>query len=178
MFKYVRFTPLETNETTLTFRSITEDIKVNYFDKPFVSIEADNESSIDALIASQSSEIDCQEITKEEFVQLVKLTSQYQRIIDRGNEKLTAMTKAISDKYPEEERETWPTQLEEARKYKETGLESDAPFLKILADGENDTVEAFANAVIENNETFKALSSAALSEKRVFQQSVLASLGV
>lgn len=177
MFKYIRFTPLKTNETTLTFRSKTEDVKVNYFDRPFVSIQSENEADIDVLIASQPSEIDCKEITKDEFVQLVKLSSQYQRILLRGTKKLSKLTKTIKDKYPEEERETWSTQLEEAKKYKKTLNEDDAPFLKTLAENENDTVEAFANAVIENNEIFKALTAKALSEKRVFQKKLLAEIG-
>jgi hypothetical protein len=177
MFKYLRFTPVPLAYTTLTFLGGDENVKVNYFDKPFVSIEAENEADINALIVSQPNEIGCTEITKEEFVQLVKTTKQYKRIIERGNEKLEQLTEDIVKKYPVKERETWHIQLGEALKYIETQNEADAPFLKILADNENDTVAAFANAVINNNNAFIALSASALSQKRLLEQELLKELG-
>ena len=177
MFKYVRFTPVESQFTTLTFKKINEDVKVNFFTLPVVSIEADNEALIDELISSQVKEIKCEVITKEEFINLIKLTSQYKRIIERGNEKLEKLTLDIAAKYPLRERETWYIQLEEAKKYIQTQNEADAPFLKILAENEGDTIEAFANAVINNDIAFRTLTANALSEKRILEQNLLAEIG-
>ena len=100
MFKYVRFTPVESQFTTLTFKKINEDVKVNFFSLAVVSLEADNEALIDELISSQVKEIKCEVITKEEFINLIKLTSQYKRIIERGNEKLEKLTASTVYKIP------------------------------------------------------------------------------
>ena len=59
----------------------------------------------------------------------------------------------------------------------ETQNEADAPFLKILAENEGDTIEAFANAVINNDITFRTLTANALSEKRILEQNLLAEIG-
>ena len=177
MFKYVRFTPVESQFTTLTFKQKNNDVKVNFFSLPVVSLEADNEALIDELISSQAKEIKCEVITKEEFINLIKLTSQYKRIIERGNEKLEKSTANIAAKYPLRERETWYIQLEEAKKYMQTQNEADAPFLKILAENEGDTIEAFANAVINNDIAFRTLTANALSEKRILEQNLLAEIG-
>ena len=75
------------------------------------------------------------------------------------------------------ERETWYIQLEEAKKYIQTQNEADAPFLKILAENEGDTIEAFANAVINNDIAFRTLTANALSEKRILEQNLLAEIG-
>ena len=64
MFKYVRFTPVESQFTTLTFKQKNNDVKVNFFSLPVVSLEADNEALIDELISSQAKEIKCELITK------------------------------------------------------------------------------------------------------------------
>ena len=53
MFKYVRFTPVESQFTTLTFKQKNNDVKVNFFSLNVVSLEADNEALIDELISSQ-----------------------------------------------------------------------------------------------------------------------------
>jgi len=80
MFKYVKFTKVETEHTVLEFRGDMEDVKVNNFDVDVVSIESDNEDSIDVLIASQSTEIGCALITKDEFKELVADSAQLKRI--------------------------------------------------------------------------------------------------
>ena len=177
MFKYVRFTPVESQYTTLTFKQKNNDVKVNFFSLNVVSLEADNEALIDELISSQVKEIKCEVITKEEFINLIKLTSQYKRIIERGNEKLEKLTANIAAKQALRERETWYIQLEEAKKYIQTQNEADAPFLKILAENEGDTIEAFANAVINNDIAFRTLTANALSEKRILEQNLLAEIG-
>jgi len=80
MFKYVKFTKVETVDTVLEFRGGDEDVTVNHFDVDVVSISSENESAIDALIASQSSEINCVEITQDEFKSLVTNSAQLNRI--------------------------------------------------------------------------------------------------
>jgi hypothetical protein len=177
MVKYIKFKKVSDEFTTHEFRGGNEQVEVFLFDKPIASIKSDSEAAIDELIASQDVKIACQVISKEEFISLVKTTKQYERVCEIVKEKIAYLLKDIKTKYPEEERETWSTQLEEARKYKKTLNEDDAPFLKTLAENENDTVEAFANAVIQNNETFKALSASALSEKRKLKQQLLSEWG-
>ena len=80
MFKYVKFEKVETEHTVLEFRGMSEDVKVNHFDADVVSVEADNEADIDALIASQSIEINCVVITHTEFKELVGESLQLKRI--------------------------------------------------------------------------------------------------
>ena len=83
MFKYVSFTRVETGDTVLEFRGGDESVKVNYFTGvDVVSIEADVEADIDALINAQSSEIGCAVITQEDFKTLVEDTTQLNRIRD------------------------------------------------------------------------------------------------
>ena len=82
MFKYVKFTKVETVDTVLEFRGGSEEVKVNHFDVDVVSISSEDESAIDALIASQPSEINCKEIEQDEFKTLVKESAQINRIRD------------------------------------------------------------------------------------------------
>ena len=110
MFKYVKFNPVETEFTTLTFKQKNDDVKVNFFNLPIVSLESDDEALIDELIKEQPSEIECELITKEEFSEIAKTTVQYKRILQVGNEKLAELTADIDLKYPLNERETWHIQ--------------------------------------------------------------------
>ena len=82
MFKYVKFTKVETVDTVLEFRGGSEDVKVNHFDVDVVSISSEDESAIDALIASQPAEINCKEINQAEFKSLVTNSAQLNRIRD------------------------------------------------------------------------------------------------
>ena len=82
MFKYVKFTKVETVDTVLEFRGESEDVKVNHFDVDVVSISSEDESAIDALIASQPAEINCKEINQAEFKSLVTNSAQLNRIRD------------------------------------------------------------------------------------------------
>jgi hypothetical protein len=88
MFKYVKFTKVETEYTVLEFRGQNEDVKVNHFDVDVVSVEAENQADIDALIASQPDEINCEYITHDEFKALVANSMQLERIRDRVKEKI------------------------------------------------------------------------------------------
>ena len=84
MFRYIKFEKVETEYTTLEFRGDAEGVKVNHFSDnetekvSVVSIESDDESAIDALVASQA--IECVEITKDEFKILVTDSAQLKRI--------------------------------------------------------------------------------------------------
>lgn len=177
MFKYIRFNEVQDEYSKVTFLQKNEEVKVNFFDKPIVSIEADDEDLIDELILSQDERINCEEITQDEFVQLYKLTSQYQRVLDRAEQVLDKALEPILKEYPLQERESWNLQIAEAEKYKVTGLESDVPYLKGLADDEGDTVENFVNSVIAKNEAYKVLHQSALSEKRRVKALLMSEIG-
>lgn len=82
MFKYIKFEKVETEFTVLEFRAQSEDVKVNSFDVNVVSLEAENAADIDALVAMQDSRILCEEITHDDFKDLVTVSSQLERIRD------------------------------------------------------------------------------------------------
>ena len=94
MFKYVKFEKVETRHSVLEFRGDSEDTKVNHFSDndelniSVVSIESKNEDSIDALIESQPSDIECEVITQGEFKTLVKESAQLKRIRVVAKEKI------------------------------------------------------------------------------------------
>ena len=178
MIKYIKYTESQGKFSKLTFVRKNEDVKVVFFDKPFVALECEDEELIDELIAYQDELIKCEEITADEFKALVETTSQYARVLEMACERLEKNMSAIKSKYPESERESWSLQKEEAKKYLETKDEVDAPFLKILADNENDTVESFASAVLAKNEAFTIMSANAISDKRLYQVEMLRELGV
>ena len=178
MIKYIKYTESQDKFSKLTFVRKNEDVKVVFFDKPFVALECENEELIDELIAYQDELIKCEEITADEFKALVETTSQYSRVLEMACERLEKNMSAIKSKYPESERESWSLQKEEAKKYLATKDEADAPFLKVLADNENDTVESFAIAVLAKNEAFTIMSANAISDKRLYQGEILRELGV
>lgn len=177
MFKYVRFKEVQDEYSKVTFIQKNEDVKVNFFDKPVVSIESENEDLIDELIANQDARIECVEITKDEFVQLYKLTAQYNRVLEVSENVLDKALEPILKEYPLQERESWNLQIAEAEKFKVSGDEADAPYLKGLADAEGDTVESFANSVIAKNEVYKTLHQSALSEKRRIKRELMEKVG-
>ena len=171
MLKYVRFIEVELEFTKLTFVRKNEDVKVIFFDKPFVALECEDEELIDELIK-------CEEITADEFKALVETTSQYSRVLEMAYERLEKNMSAIKSKYPESERATWPKQLLEAAKWLETKNDDDAPYLKIVSIKENDTVENFVKAVIEKDAAYTIFSANAMSDKRLYQVEMLRELGV
>ena len=178
MLKYVRFIEVELEFTKLTFVRKNEDVKVVFFDKPFVALECEDEELIDELIAYQDELIKCEEITADEFKALVETTSQYSRVLEMACERLEKNMSAIKSKYPESERATWPKQLLEAAKWMETKNDDDAPYLKIISAKENDTVENFVKAVIEKDAAYTIFSANAMSDKRLYQAEMLRELGV
>ena len=92
MFKYVKFERVTSLVTVYEFRGGNEDVKVNYFDVTVVSIESESEIAINELIASQPPSINCVEITKEEFKEIVKDSAQIERI-------RTVVKERIASKY-------------------------------------------------------------------------------
>ena len=143
-----------------------------------VSISSEDESAIDALVASQPDEIGCTEITQDEFKALVSGSSQYKRIAQRIAKFFDTEMQELVVSYPALERETWNTQLNQAKAYKASSDESDAPFLKILADNENSTVADFADAVIAKANTYEQLSAQKLAKKRAFERELLEEIGL
>ena len=178
MLKYVRFIEVELEFTKLTFVRKNEDVKVVFFDKPFVALECEDEELIDELIAYQDELVKCEEITADEFKELVETTSQYSRVLEMACERLEKNMSAIKSKYPESARATWPKQLLEAAKWMETKNDDDAPYLKIVSIKENDTVENFVKAVIEKDAAYTIFSANAMSDKRLYQAEMLRELGV
>ena len=178
MIKYIKYTEVQSKFSKLTFVRKNEDVKVVFFDKPFVALECEDEELIDELIAYQDELVKCEEITADEFKELVETTSQYSRVLEMACERLEKNMSAVKSKYPESERATWPKQLLEAAKWMETKNDDDAPFLKVLADNENDTVESFAIAVLAKNEAFTIMSANAISDKRHYHAEMLRELGV
>jgi len=81
MFKYVKYNKVKTEYTVLEFRGGDDTVKVNHFDGDVVSISGDS-SDIDALMALQPDEIECVEISQEEFRVLVGQSAQLKRIRD------------------------------------------------------------------------------------------------
>ena len=178
MFKYIKYTKVETDTTVLEFRGGDDTIKVNYFTGvSAVSVESENEADIDTLIDAQASEIKCEEITQDEFKVLVSSTSQVKRILDVASAKLALALQDIKIKYPQEERETWAIQKEEAFAYKADN-DADTPFLKSLADAKGITIDDLATAILDNNSKFMQLSAKALSDKQVTQKEMLSKIGL
>ena len=176
MFKYIKYTKVETEYTTLEFRGGDDIVKVNHFDVDAVSIKSDNESAIDALITSQA--VECIEVSKDEFKTLTAQSAQVLRVGDIVKESFDVDVKILTEKYPLAERETWKTQLDEANKFLASSDEADAPFLKILADADGGTVKDFANAVVANNSAFIVFSANALAKKRALKRELLSKFGI
>lgn len=178
MFKYIKFNEIQTEYTKLTFVQRNEDVRVITFDKPIVALESDNESAIDELIAFQDVSIECAEITADEFAEIAKLTTQYQRAIDVSNEVLIDAMKPIKAKYTQEEIDSWSKQKAEADKFMETKNPADAPRLTELALAEGGTTEDFVSAVLIKDEIFSAMHNRAMIDMRAKRRELLLKLGM
>lgn len=178
MFKYIRYEESQNKYTKLTFVQKNDDVKVITFDKPIVALQADDESLIDELIAFQDEAIKCEVIDYDEFKAIAETTTQYSRVLEVVEEFLNKSMEFIENKYPAKERETWTIQKEEAIKYLETEKEEDAPFLKVLADAENDTLESFATVVVAKNNAVTMMSANAIKDKRALKAKLLLELGI
>ena len=85
MVKYIEFDKVAKADTILEFRNRLEETKITSFTGEtmftnIVSIVADNEEIIDELVAEQEEEINCREISYNEFKTLVKYSDQISRI--------------------------------------------------------------------------------------------------
>ena len=178
MFKYVKFNKVELSSTTLEFKDLVDGVKVNYFDGNIVSLESEDEESIDNLILLQDENINCVEIDANEFKSGVEKSSRYSRILNKVDIFYNNEMKIITQKYPAVERETWGLQLEQAKAYKSSGDENDAPFLKVLADNDGVSIDEFATAVIEKAKLYEEMSALALAKKRMYKRELLAEIGV
>ena len=178
MFKYVKYEKVETKHTVLEFRGGTENVEVNHFDGEIVSLKADSEADIDTLISTQFIEINAMIITKEEFKTLFKNTAQYRRILKQVDDKFREAVSVLTSQYELEERETWATQVKQATSFKQSRNEEDAPFLKTLAERENDTVESFANAILANSNAYEAFMAVKLADKRAHKRKLLGAIGL
>lgn len=85
--KYIKYKKTKDEFTTHSFNGITEKVKVNFFDKNVVSLDGE-EQDISTLISSQSPLIECVEIQKEEFKEIVTDSVQLKRIRDIVKEKI------------------------------------------------------------------------------------------
>ena len=179
MFKYVKFNKVEDKFTTHEFRGGDDTVKVNNFTGAnVVSVEADVEDDIDALIASQEDVISCTVIEQDEFKALVQDTAQLNRIREVVKESLEKDMRTVIEAYPLVERETWTIQYSEALKYLDSSDEDDAPFLKVLADADGSSLDDFANAVIAKKDAFIAFAAEALAKKRAFEKEMLSEIGL
>ena len=97
MFKYVKFTKVEDEFTTHTFRGGDENVKVNHFDIDVVSLESEDEVAITETIISQDERINCEVITKEEFKDLVSDSAQINRIRSVVKERIACKYSAADE---------------------------------------------------------------------------------
>lgn len=178
MFKYVKFTKVQVPYSTLEFRGGDDTIVVRHFDGDVVCISGDIEADIDVLIANQASEISCTVITQAEFKSIIELSSQYARIKQVVEEKYTQDVGVLTAQYPLNERETWAIQLEQAKAFKVSGVDTDAPFLKTLADAESDTVTNFADAVILKATEYESFMALKLVDKRAHEKTLMSVVGL
>lgn len=178
MFKYVKYEKVETEFTVLEFRGGTESVEVNHFDGEIVSLKADSEADIDTLIASQPAGINAMIITKEEFKTLFQNSEQYRRILKQVDDKFREAVSVLTSQYELEERETWATQVKQAISFKQSGNDEDAPFLKTLAERENDTVDSFADAILENSNAYEAFMADKLADKRAHKKELMSEIGL
>ena len=177
MFKYVRYIKVETEHTVLEFRGDAEDVEVFHFDGGVVSIKSEDEDAIDRLIDSQADDIECEVIEKDMFISLIKSSSRYKRILKRVEESYNKEMNLITSNYPQVERETWTLQLEQAKKYKDSGDEADAPFLKVLADADGLELDDMADTVILKAKSYENFSALALVNKRAYKKELLDEFG-
>jgi len=165
MFKYVSYTPMTDDYTTHVFNELNDKCKVNRFDVPYVSVEYTDDKDFSDLMLHQNTAIGAVEITKEEFEDLVKHSDQVTRMYAVVNEQYISDLSAISAKYSQEERDTWPAQTVEANAVKE-GTEVETPYLTALSEDENITLEQAADSVLSNKAEYDQYSSESLTRKR------------
>ena len=164
MFKYAKFTPMTDAYTTHGFNEIDDKCKVHRFDVPYVSVEYSNEVDFTELMAAQNHIIEAIEISKIEFDGLVQHSDQVNRMYDVVNAQYTKDLKTISEKYSQEERDTWSSQIAEANAIKD-GIATDTPYMTALATDEGITLVQAAGIVLANKNAYDNYSAGALTRK-------------
>lgn len=164
MFKYVTYTPMTDQYTTHEFNELNDKCKVHRFDVPYVSVECENEEDFAELMAAQFPAIQPTEVTKDAFFDMVQYSDQYLRMLDMANEQYKKEMEHIASKYTEEERSTWPSQVEEARKVKD-GTTEPTPYISALSKSNGSTLDEAADIVLGNKKAYDDYAAAALSRK-------------
>ncbi|MGB3988520.1 MAG: hypothetical protein WBK67_02385 [Minisyncoccales bacterium] len=178
MFKFLMFTVVATEFTKLGFIGSVEGVKIHSFDVNVVALESDDEAKIDELIAMQPEETLCVEITQAEFHSKAVTSSQYARVKQRVEEVYNAEVAAIASTYPLHERETWVTQIAQAKAFQASGNVADVPFLNVLALAEGGSVADFANAVLAKSVAYEMFMATKLADKRKLEKELLAEIGI
>lgn len=177
MFKYIKYTPMTDDHTTHIFNEINDKCKVHRFDVPYVSVEYTDKADFAALVATQLPAIEAVEITKVEFADIVQYSDQIKRIYSVANEQFASDMKAISEKYTQEERDTWSIQVEEANAVK-AGVTISTPFLSSLAADESITLMEAADKVLSIKSEYALFSSQCLARKWVKVSELKSEVGV
>lgn len=178
MFKYFQFTPASDAHTTHTFKGEVGTAKTITLDGNIAAVSYEVAADVTALVTQQSPLIGVVEITKEAFSVIAQSTPQYARIKARVEEKYNNDVAAITSQYPLHERETWGIQLAQAKAYQASLNALDAPFLKVLADAEGDTVANFATAVIAKAQAYEAFMAGTLTLKRAYERELMSEIGL
>jgi len=164
MFKYIKYTPMTDDYTTHIFNEVNDKCKVHRFDVPYVSVEYTDEADFTALMAAQNIIISATEITKIEFSDMVQLSDQVKRIYETANNQFSIDMKVISEKYMQEERDTWSIQIEEANAVK-AGTAVSTPFLSALSIDEGISIDEAANKILAIKSDYSIYSSECLKRK-------------
>lgn len=177
MFKYIKFTKVKTEYTTLTFNQQKDDVKVNHFgNTTVVSIEADSEEAIAELVNSQATEISCLYITKEEFIAEAIKSPQYERIKEVAEISFIEAVKPITKKYCKEERETFGFQIEESKEILENGA-TETTFITPLAQNREMTIQDYSLLVQQKAEEQKIFTAQKLVAKTKLKSDMLKKIG-
>src|SRR6056297_1409048 len=83
------------------------------------------------------------------------------RVRQEGAERL----QAVAADYSEAERETWPTQIEEAEALK-ADPNAAAPLVRTLADADEITPDAMADAILAKRDAYRAAAAVILAKQR------------
>lgn len=86
-------------------------------------------------------------------------------LTDKVREEGSRRLQAIASGYTEAERETWPTQIEEAEAVK-ADPSARAPLVKALAKTDGITPEAMADAILANRDAFRTTAAVILAKQR------------
>ena len=164
MFKYISYTPFTDEYTTHEFNELNDKCKVHRFDVPYVSVEYEKEADFTALMKAQNKNISAVEITREAFFDMVQYSDQYKRMRDVANEQYQKEMKGISEKYTAEERDTWSSQVAEAKKVKE-GTSDATPYVSALSVSDGITLNEAADIILGNKTTYDDYAAGALSRK-------------